>query len=127
MELLALGAGVLFMLVVGVVVVATMVSALFIWIGAKLAGIQNATFMKSFWAALVSSVIIWVLAAVINAPGWIIGLLVSLVVIKVIFDTTWGKAFLAWILHGIVQFVLLVFVVLILVGMGVAVGALLLF
>jgi len=126
MELLALGAGVLFLLVVGVVVVATAVSALFIWIGAKIAGVQNATFMKSFWAALVSSVLIWVLAAVINAPGWIVGLLVSLVVIKMMFDTTWGKALLAWIFHGVAQFVILLFVVLILIGMGVAVGALLL-
>jgi len=126
MELLALGAGMLLLLVVGVVVVATAVSALFIWIGAKIAGVKNVTFMKSFWAALISSVFIWVLAAVINAPGWIIGLLVSLVVIKVIFDTTWGKAFLAWIFHGVAQFVLLVFVILILIGMGVAVGALLL-
>ncbi|MBN1882450.1 MAG: hypothetical protein JW885_09770 [Deltaproteobacteria bacterium] len=126
MELLALGAGVLFLLVLGVVVVATMVSAFFIWIGAKISGVENATFMKSFWAALVSSVLIWVLAAVINAPGWIIGLLVSLVVIKAIFKTTWGKALLTWIFHGVVQFVLLIIVVLILVGMGVAVGALLL-
>ena len=126
MELLTLGAGVVFLLVVGVVVVATMVSAFFIWLGAKIAGVKNATFMKSFWAALISSVLIWVLAAVINAPGWVLGLLVSLVVIKAIFDTSWGKALLTWIFHGIVQFVLLVLVVLILIGMGVAVGALLL-
>jgi len=126
MELLALGAGMLALLVVGVVVVATAVSALFIWIGAKVAGVQNVTFMKSFWAALISSVLIWVLAAVINAPGWIVGLLVSLVVIKMMFDTTWGKALLAWIFHGVAQFVILLFVVLILIGMGVAVGALLL-
>jgi len=126
MELLALGAGVLFVLVVGVVVVATMVSALFIWLGAKIAGVQNATFMKSFWIALVSSILIWVLAAVIHAPGWIIGLLVSLVVIKAMFDTTWMKAFLTWIFHFVVQFVILIFVVLILIALGVAVGALLL-
>jgi hypothetical protein len=123
----------LFLFVAGCIVVATAVSAVFIWIGARLAGIDRATFVRSFWAALVSSFFVWALTGIGAAvfgfgsiAGWIIGVIITLFVLKVVFDTTWGKAFLAWLFHGMAQLLVLVIVVVIVVGLGVATIGLLL-
>lgn len=109
---------VLFLFLLGCIVVATAVSAVFIWFGAKVSGISGATFMKSFWAALVSSFLVWALSAIATAlfgfgsiAGWILGLLITLVVLKMIFDTTWGKAFLTWLFQGLAQLIVLGFVI----------------
>jgi hypothetical protein len=111
------------------IVIATLVSAIFIWFGAKVAGIDGATFIKSFWAALVSSILVWLLTGLASAlfgfgsiAGWILGLFITLAVLKIIFDTTWGKAFLTWLFQGLAQLIVLG-VVMILVVMGVIVLA----
>lgn len=106
------------------IVIATVVSAIFIWFGAKVSGISGATFIKSFWAALVSSLLVWLLTALASAlfgfgsiAGWILGLFITLVVLKMIFDTTWGKAFLTWLFQGLAQLIVLG-IVIIMVIMG---------
>ncbi len=123
----------LFLFIAGCIVVATAISAVFIWIGAKLAGIRGATFLRSFWAALVSSFLVWALtglgATVFGfgtVAGWIIGVLITLFVLKIVFDTTWGKAFLAWLFHGIAQLIVLGIVAVIVAALGVATIGLLL-
>ncbi len=119
----------LFLFLLGCIVVATAVSAIFIWFGAKISGIEGATFIKSFWAALVSSLLVWVLTGLASAlfgfgsiVGWMLGLLITLVVLKMIFDTTWGKAFLTWLFQGLAQLIVLG-IVIILVIMGIIVLA----
>ena len=111
------------------IVIATVVSAIFIWFGAKVSGIGGATFIKSFWAALVSSLLVWVLTGLASAlfgfgsiAGWILGLFITLVVLKMIFDTTWGKAFLTWLFQGLAQLIVLG-IVIIMVVMGIIVLA----
>lgn len=120
---------VLFIFLLGCIIVATVVSAVFIWFGAKISGIKGATFMKSFWAALASSFLVWALSAIATAifgfgsiAGWILGLFITLVVLKMIFDTTWGKAFLAWLFQGLAQLIVLG-IVIIMVIMGIIVLA----
>ena len=92
----------------------TLVSALFIWIGAKLSGIKGATPWRSFLAALISSFPIWAatgLGILLKgfAPfwGWIIGTLIALCIIRNFFKTTWRKALLPWILQTVAQYLLL--------------------
>lgn len=123
----------LFLFVAGCIVVATAVSAVFIWMGAKLAGIGGATFGKSFWAALVSSFFVWALTGIGAAvfgigtvAGWIIGVIITLFILKKIFNTTWGKALLAWLFQGIAQLLVLGLVALIVAVLGVATIGLLL-
>ena len=124
----------LFLFVAGCIVVATAISAIFIWIGAKLAGIDGATFLRSFWAALVSSFLVWALTGIGAAvfgfgtiAGWVIGVIITLFVLKVVFNTTWGKAFLAWLFHGIAQLLVLGIIALLVAVLGVAAIGLLLF
>ncbi|MBN1574309.1 MAG: hypothetical protein JW984_14010 [Deltaproteobacteria bacterium] len=123
----------LFLFVAGCIAVATAVSAIFVWIGAKLAGISGATFLRSFWAALVSSFLVWALTGIGAAvfgfgsiAGWIIGVIITLFVLKIIFNTTWGKAFLAWLFHGMAQLLVLGILALMVVVLGVAAIGLLL-
>ena len=87
-------------------VLALLISAFFLWIGAKLAGIQGASFGKAILAALVSVVALALLQIVLSlipriggTLGLLLGILVSIYVIKAVFDTGWGKAILAWILY----------------------------
>jgi hypothetical protein len=87
-------------------VLALLISAFFLWIGAKLAGIRGASFGKAVLAALVSVVALAILEIVLSlipriggTLGLLLGILVSIYVIKAVFDTGWGKAILAWILY----------------------------
>jgi hypothetical protein len=87
-------------------VLALLISAFFLWIGAKLAGIRGASFGKAVLAALVSVAALAILEIVLSlipriggTLGLLLGILVSIYVIKAVFDTGWGKAILAWILY----------------------------
>jgi hypothetical protein len=127
MELIGLA---LVLFFVGAFVVATVVSAFFIWIGAKVAGVAKATFGKAVWAALLTSFFVWaltgaasVLFGVGSVGGWILGVIITLFLLKWIYKTTWGKALLTWLFCGIAQAVVLVIVVVLsLTGVIAAIG-----
>ena len=127
MELVSLAIVLFF---VGVFVVATAVSAFFIWIGAKVARVADATFGKAFWAALLCSFLVWaltgigsVLFGIGNVAAWILGVLITLFILKWIYKTTWGKAFLTWLFCGVAQVIVLVItVVLAFTGVLAAIG-----
>lgn len=109
---------------VGLFVAATVISAIFIWIGSKIARVSGATFGKAFWAAIVTSFVVWALTGIGsvvfgfgNVAGWILGALITLGLLKWIYKTTWGKAFLTWLFCGVAQvMVLVVAIVLALTG-----------
>ncbi|MFQ6087519.1 MAG: hypothetical protein ACE5K0_01275 [Candidatus Methanofastidiosia archaeon] len=100
------------------IVLLFIIGAFFIWIGAKLAGVRDATFGK----ALICAVALALIGPIFNLLlsfigiggfiGFILGLLVTLYIIKSIFDTSWGKAFVVWIL-SIVAMVASVFLLII--------------
>ncbi len=103
LNILALG----FVAAIGVFLLSIFIGAFFIWIGAKLARVEKGTFGRAFIAAITASVASWLVAwlfSFISGPWWsliggLIGLIVVLWVFKSMFDTTWGKAFLIWILQ----------------------------
>jgi len=80
--------------------------AIFIWFGAKVAGIKDASFGKAFWTAIATTILLILVNAIFMflniASGGLIGLLLSVLVmiwvIKSIFNTGWGKAIVAWIM-----------------------------
>ncbi len=101
------------------------IAAFFLWIGAKLAGIQNATFGKAVVAALVSVIALAVLQVIMSIipflgglVGFLLGILVSIYIIKAVFDTSWGKALLAWILY-VVAIIATVFIALVIGGIAI--------
>lgn len=98
------GAGVL------VLLVGVMVAGLFMWLGAKIAGVRRASFARAVVAAIASWVVTGLcyglapLLPIIGLGLATIGaILLSIVVIKAAFDTSFGKALLVWVFNLIVQ------------------------
>ncbi len=92
------------------VIAATAVSALFIWIGAKFAGVPRPGFREAFVAALLSSIAVWTLTGMATAlfgigsiAGWLLGIVVTLGRLRSVYATRWGTAFLIWIFSGVAQ------------------------
>jgi hypothetical protein len=100
----------LFGLFVGMMLLGAVVSGIFIWIGAKVAGVPDPGVGRSVLVAIVTSVSTWFMALVLSAmplvgtfTGFVLGLLVSLLIIKSFFSVSFGKAFLVWIFHVLAQ------------------------
>ncbi|MCK5098926.1 MAG: hypothetical protein KAR45_12540, partial [Desulfobacteraceae bacterium] len=96
--------GALLGMIVGIAIIATIIAAFFMWVGAKVAGVRNATFFKSIIAALGSAFITWFVSFVFSVVpvfgtilGFMIGLFFAILVIKASYSTSFGKALLVWI------------------------------
>ena len=94
----------------GLMLVGALVSGLFIWIGAKVAGIPNPGFGRCVMVAIVTSVGTWLLAFVLSIlpvvgtfGGFVLGLLLSLLIIKSLFKVSFGQAALVWLFHVVAQ------------------------
>jgi hypothetical protein len=118
LEILGLGLAAL----LAAVVIFFIVMAFFIWIGVKFAAVKDASFGNAFVAAIGITVLSIVLGAVfvfLNiASGGLIGTLISILVtvwvIKAVFDTGWGRAFIAWIFSIIGAFIVGIILVVVL-------------
>ncbi len=92
------------MAIIFVFVFMVIISGLLMWLAARLAKVEGATFTRAL-AASVGSAFLSVLAAKLvglfpaigDYFGFIVGLLVSIIIIKVSFRTTYGRALLVWI------------------------------
>ena len=101
--------------IIGMIVIATIIAAFFMWVGAKVAGVRNATFFKSTVAALGSTFITWFISLVFSVVpvfgtilGFIIGLFFAILVIKASYSTSFGKALLVWIFHIIAEIIAII-------------------
>lgn len=101
--------------IIGMMIIATIIAAFFMWVGAKMAGVRNATFFKSIIAALGSAFITWFISLVFSVVpvfgtilGFIIGLFFAILVIKASYSTTIGKALLVWIFHIIAEIIAII-------------------
>ncbi|ASJ12834.1 hypothetical protein [Thermococcus thioreducens] len=85
---------------------ALFIAALFLWMGAKLIGIHDASIGKAMIAILgggILAAIVGALVGVVLGPfGPVLGFLANIWVIKAVFNTDWLRAFLAWLLSGII-------------------------
>ena len=107
-RLFAFGSGTLLALAFAV-----LISGIFMWIGARLAGIQRATLGRAILAALSGTAIVWIagglFATTLPLGGSILGFLLVLLLVllatRIIFDTSFGKALLAWIFFILAQIV----------------------
>ena len=94
--------------IIGLIVL-ILISAIFLWIGAKFAGIDD----SSYWKAILGVVVLIVLSAILGSffgslglIGTIISFVVALWVVKSIYGISWTKAFLALIIAYIAFIVL---------------------
>jgi hypothetical protein len=96
--------------VFGIFFLAWALSAFFMYVAAKVSGVENATFGKAFLAALACSFITWFSAVIFSIVpvvgtilGIVIGVVLSIFVIKGVFGASFGRAFLVWIFNGLSQ------------------------
>ncbi|WP_297067508.1 hypothetical protein [Thermococcus sp.] len=85
--------------------IALLVAAYFMKLGAKAAGIENPTLGRSLIAILGGGILAGIIAEILFfLPGIniIIAFIVYIWVIKAVFDTGWGRAFLAWLISIII-------------------------
>lgn len=101
------GLGMLFAFILMVII-----GGFFMWLAAKIAQVEKSTFGRAIAAAIGSSAVTLVIAFVFdffpiigNLLGFIIGLFLSIFVIKAAFDTSFGKAVLVWIFDVIAKVV----------------------
>ena len=87
-----------------VALLASLIGALFMWVGAKLAGVRESSFGRSIAAASGASFATWSIALVASvvpgvgtAAGLLLGIFMSVLIIRSAYDTSLGKAFLVWI------------------------------
>lgn len=104
-------------------VLSVVIAGFFMWVGAKMAGIKRSSFGRALAAAMVVSLVTWIITGVFSVLpilgpliGYLIALLISIYFIKVIFDTTPGRAFLTWIFNIIAQVLALVIGSILLMG-----------
>jgi hypothetical protein len=90
-----------------VILVALFIAGFILYLGAKLVGIKNATIGKSIIAVVGGGILAGILG-IIPVLGWILGIIAYIWVIKVVFDTSWIKAFLAWIMTFVVAVIIAV-------------------
>jgi len=102
------------LLTVGFFIIGSAIGALFLSIGASVAGIDGRNFGKAFMAtvgAVIAGAVVTGFFGILGMhTGFIpaaVGLLTNLAVIRVVYDTSWGKAFGAWLVE-VIALVLLV-------------------
>lgn len=100
------------------------ISGFFLWIGAKLAGIQGAGFWRSVWAGIAASLTSFVVSVLfalfgLAVPGTLVGALVTILVIKTVYGTTFLRALICWVGY-IVSFIIALFLAFALIAGGVA-------
>lgn len=93
-----------------IALVGTIVASFFIWIGAKIAAVRGSTFGRAMVAAVGAGFLNWLGATVLlelgvtnEVAGFLVGIFLTLLVVKAAFDTTWGKALLVWVFNVIAQ------------------------
>jgi hypothetical protein len=94
--------------------IAIFLASFFMWIGAKIARVGNATFGRSIVAAVGSGFITWLVSIVFDyipeTPfiiGFIVGLFLTIIIIKAAYSTSFGKALLVWIFGVIAEIIAL--------------------
>jgi len=80
-----------------ILLVSFLVAAFFLWIGAKIAKIGGATFLKALLAAFLG-IIAGVILGLVPVLGWLLGIVAYIVIIKYVFNTDWVKAIIAWLI-----------------------------
>jgi hypothetical protein len=104
-------------------IIAAVVGGIFMWIGANLAGVRRATFGRSIIAAVLATLVTWVITVIFsylpfygNAIGYFLGIVFSIFVIQGVFGIRFVKGLLVWLFYIVAQFVAMLLVGLVLGG-----------
>lgn len=112
------------------VFVALFIQALFLLLGAKLAGIEDRTFGRALGTAFLGGIASFIVSAILgfvpligHVLGLVCGFLISALIMKAIFTTTLGKAAWAMVIAWILTLIIFGGVMLLLMLAGVGLGA----
>ena len=82
------------------------IGGLFMWVAAKIARVERASFARAMVAAIATSFVgtlLWFLFSLVpvlgNLFGFILGLVISVLIIRAVFATSFGKALIVWIFN----------------------------
>ncbi|ASJ02820.1 hypothetical protein A3L09_05895 [Thermococcus profundus] len=96
--------------------IALFIAGFFLYLGAKLVGIEKATIGKSV-VAVVGGGILAMVIGIIPVLGWILAPIAYIWVVKTVFDTGWLRAFLAVIMTIVVE-IMIAFALFVLMGIS---------
>ena len=102
--------------------VGILLGGLFMYFGARMADVQNATFGKGVVAGIAASVLTFLVGALVGwipVLGWIATLVVGILAVKWVFAVSFGRAVLIWL--GYFLALLIAWAVLFLLGMSLSV------
>jgi len=97
------------------------ISALFIWIGAKVANVEKGSIARSFLIAVILAILTPLLLlpfAGFRIVSLVLSVIINLAIIKIVFSTGWKKSLITWvfsIIAGVVSAFILAFVLVLLV------------
>jgi hypothetical protein len=80
------------LMILGLIALAVLGSAFFVWVGAKIAGIENATLIRSIFVAIGFAVIFWTVRTIGSVTSFIGGIIVGTFSIMLIFQASFGRA-----------------------------------
>jgi len=82
------------------------IGGLLMWVAAKIARVEESSFGRAMFAAIATSFVSILVAFVFNLVpafgnlfGFIVGLVLSILIIKAVFRTSFGQALLVWIFN----------------------------
>jgi hypothetical protein len=91
------------------IIVSLLIGALVVHFAAKLSGVKDATFGKALTICLASIVVEILIALVFSVlpvlgtiAGFLVGLFLTLLIIKSVYNTGWGRALVVWIMQWVV-------------------------
>ncbi|AEC52646.1 hypothetical protein PNA2_1731 [Pyrococcus sp. NA2] len=112
------GLGALFFLAI---LIALVIAGLFMYVAAKLVGIEKASLGRSILVVLLGGILQAIVTIALSfLPGIniLLGIIAYVAVIKSLFETGWLKAFLAWIMVFVLELIIVLFL-LSLFGVGI--------
>jgi hypothetical protein len=119
-DIVGLLAGSMFRLIVFELVL-FFISALFIWIGAKVADVEKGSIIRAFLIAVIVAILTPLLLlpfAGFELFSMALGIIINLAIIKLVFSTGWRKALVTWIfslIAGFLSVLILSFVLILLI------------
>ena len=91
-------------------IIAVLVASFFMWIGAKIAGVERSGYGRAMVASIAAAFVTWLVSyvgtqipAMPRVVGFIVGLILTIIVIQAAFSTRFGKALLVWIFNVLAQ------------------------
>jgi hypothetical protein len=95
----------------GIYATSWVLAGVLMWVGARVAGLPRPNFVRAEIAALGATLVIWTVPALLGEFGLVgfgFALLITLWIIKEVFETSWGAALLVWVFNASAQAALVV-------------------